>query len=74
MTATMEPAGQRLFYGPQEVADLLGASRGFVYSLMEKGQLKNRKLGGRRIIPASEIDRLTKWAESGEDQPGLGGP
>jgi excisionase family DNA binding protein len=54
----------RRFFGPQEVADQLGTSRGFVYSLMEAGDLRSLKLGGRRIIPASEIERLVGLAEA----------
>ena len=54
----------RRFFGPQEVADQLGTSRGFIYSLMEAGDLRSLKLGGRRIIPASEIDRLVEMADS----------
>jgi len=56
----------RRFFGPQEVADQLGTSRGFVYSLMEAGDLQSLKLGGRRIIPASEIERLVALAEAVE--------
>jgi excisionase family DNA binding protein len=46
------------FYSPQQFAEVLGASRGFVYVLMDKGLLKNFKLGRKRMIPASEIERL----------------
>jgi excisionase family DNA binding protein len=53
------------FYSPQEFADLLGGSRGWVYALMERDQLKTLKLGGRRIIPAGEVDRLTGMAGFG---------
>lgn len=62
-----EQVPRRLFYGPQEVADLMGSSRGFVYSLMDSGDLENLKLGGRRLIPASELDRLTRLAECDHD-------
>jgi hypothetical protein len=39
-----ERALPRLFYGPQEVADLLGSSRGYVYTLLDGGHLKSLKL------------------------------
>ncbi len=57
-----ELLGRRLFFGPQEVADLLGTSRGFVYNLIEADLLKSMKLEGRRLIPASELLRLSELA------------
>jgi excisionase family DNA binding protein len=71
-----EPAGdgevpdvgtRRLFVSPQEAADLIGSSRGYVYSLLAKGHLKSLKLEGRRMIPTSEIERLTQMAEFDHD-------
>jgi len=59
--------GKRRFFGPQEMADMISSSRGFIYSLMDSGQLKSLKLGGRRLIPASELDRLTRLAEFHHD-------
>lgn len=56
---------RRLFFGPQEVADLLGTSRGFIYNLIDSGSLRSLKLEGRRMIPASELQRLTEMATSG---------
>lgn len=54
---------RRLFVSPQEAANLIGSSRGYVYSLLNKGHLKSLKLEGRRMIPTSEIDRLTEMAQ-----------
>ena len=34
-----------------------------MYSLLNKGHLKSLKLEGRRMIPTSEIDRLTEMAQ-----------
>jgi excisionase family DNA binding protein len=71
-----EPAGdgeapdvgtRRLFVSPQEAADLIGSSRGYVYTLLNKGLLKSLKLEGRRMIPTSEIERLTQMAEFEHD-------
>lgn len=59
---------RRLFVSPQEAADLLGSSRGYVYSLLNKGHLKSLKLEGRRMIPTTEIDRLTRLAKFEHDQ------
>lgn len=58
-------ATRRLFVSPQEAADLIGSSRGYVYSLLNKGLLKSLKLEGRRMIPTSEIERLTHLADFG---------
>lgn len=65
-----EPLGEgtrRLFVSPQEAADLIGASRGYVYNLLNKGHLKSLKLEGRRMIPTSEIDRLIHLAGFGNE-------
>ena len=59
---------RRLFVSPQEAADLIGSSRGFVYTLLKKGLLRSFRLEGRRMIPTSEIDRLTLLAEFEHDQ------
>ena len=61
-------ASRRLFVSPQEAADIIGASRGYVYSLLNKGYLKSLKLEGRRMIPTTEIERLTQLAEFDDDQ------
>ncbi len=62
---------RRLFVSPQEAADIIGSSRGYVYSLLNKGHLKSLKLEGRRMIPTTEIDRLSRMAEFDHDrQPG----
>lgn len=58
---------RRLFVSPQEAADLIGSSRGYVYNLLNKGLLKSLKLEGRRMIPTSEIDRLTQMAKFDRD-------
>jgi excisionase family DNA binding protein len=43
-------------------ANALGVSRTFVYTLIASGAIKTIKLGDRRIIPASEVDRLLETA------------
>ena len=52
----------RLAYSPQEVADLLGCARPFVYTLMEADELPSLKLGGRRLIPAAAITEKLREA------------
>jgi excisionase family DNA binding protein len=43
-------------------ATAMGVSRTFVYTLIASGAIKTIKLGDRRIIPASEVDRLLETA------------
>ncbi len=42
-----------------ETAVALGVSRRTVYSMMERGELQWVQVGGRRKVPAGEIERLT---------------
>jgi excisionase family DNA binding protein len=63
----LEMGSRRLFLSPQEAADLIGSSRGYVYSLLGKGHLKSLKLEGRRMIPTSELERLTQMAKFDHD-------
>lgn len=49
---------KRIAVSPAEAALMLGISRSKVYELMEAGQLRNIKLGGRRLIPVSAINQL----------------
>jgi excisionase family DNA binding protein len=48
----------RLAYSPGEVAELLGCSRPFIYTLMADEKLPSLKLGGRRLIPAAAITEM----------------
>lgn len=40
----------RLAFGPNEVADVLGISRAYCYALIKNGTIPSVKLGGRRLI------------------------
>ena len=61
--ATEDGASPRqVFISPREMADAIGVSRGHIYTLMKSGVLKTLKLGGRRLIPASELDRFSDMA------------
>ena len=57
----------RVFASPGEVAEALGVSRGYIYSLMNVGELASLKLGGRRLIPTSELERLSEMARCGDE-------
>ena len=39
-------------------AQLLGVSRTSLYQLMDSGQLQNRKIGRRRLVPRAELERF----------------
>lgn len=41
-----------------EAAKRLGISRGHVYNLIDRGEIRRVKLGRRALIPVSEIERL----------------
>lgn len=57
-TAPHAPDRERLAYSPQEVADALGICRATVHNMLNRGELRGVKLGGRRLIPAAELARL----------------
>ena len=58
-TALREPP-QRRAYPINETAVLLGISRSSVYRLINEGELRAIYLGGRRLVPSDEIDRITR--------------
>ena len=45
-------------YTLREVMGILRVSRGTVYRLLNDGELKSKKVGGRRLVPHSEIIRF----------------
>jgi excisionase family DNA binding protein len=56
----------RMAYSPREAASLLGLARSSIYGAIARGELRSVQLGSRRLIPASEIDRvLTPDGDSG---------
>lgn len=48
----------RTAYSLDEAARSLGLSRRTLYDLMDRGQLATVKLGKRRLVPATELERL----------------
>jgi excisionase family DNA binding protein len=54
----------RLAYSIPDASRLLSISRRHVYQLLSERKLKSIKLGSRRLIPRSELERLV--AEGGE--------
>jgi excisionase family DNA binding protein len=53
-TATVE----RAFYSPTEYAQATGISLSSVWAAIRNQEIASTRLGGRRLIPVSEIERL----------------
>jgi excisionase family DNA binding protein len=52
----------KLAYSVVEFAQAIGISRPTVYVMIQRGQLRTVMIGRRRLIPASEIDRVLSGA------------
>ncbi len=55
----MDAAGKRA-YRIDEACHCLGIGRASLYALVKAGDLKLIKIAGRSLVPASEIERLTR--------------
>ena len=49
---------QRIAYSVSEVGDLTGLGKTKLYQMLSDGELGSRKIGRRRVIPASEVERV----------------
>jgi len=58
-TAADRPTLPRLTFSVYEVADLLGISHWTVRRGIERGDIMSVRICGRRLIPKTEVDRLT---------------
>ena len=55
------PIEKRLAFKPEEVALLLGVGRNTVYGMIQRGEIKAKKVGRRRIVvPRDEVERILK--------------
>jgi excisionase family DNA binding protein len=45
-----------ILLSPEQVAQILGIGRTFVFALIANGRLKSLKLGRRRLIPRDEVE------------------
>ena len=45
-----------ILLSPEQVAQILGIGRTFVFALIANGRLKSIKLGRRRLIPRAEVE------------------
>lgn len=50
------------FLSPTEFARTVGCSRQHVYRMADEGYLASARLGGRLLIPVTELDRLRSEA------------
>ena len=55
------------FFKPSRFAKLIDSNRSTIYELIKRGDLRAVKIGGNLRIPASELDRLARAAESEPD-------
>lgn len=58
MDASKQTHEQRLAYGIEEAARAIGVSRGHLYELIARGEVRSVKLGDRRLIPTDELRRV----------------
>lgn len=65
VSVTESLAPPRAAWPINEGAHRMGVSRVTVYKLAAKGELKLIKIGGRSLIPDSEVVRLTTLAPAG---------
>jgi excisionase family DNA binding protein len=55
-----------LAYQVNEFCRRIGIGRTTLYAMMKDGQIKTVLIGGRRVVPATEADRLLSTDGSGE--------
>ncbi len=61
MAKSTIPAGPRAAYTINETCAAFGdVSRDWLYRQIREGRIQSVKLGGRRFVPASEIERIAK--------------
>jgi excisionase family DNA binding protein len=59
------PTGPRAAYSVNETCALLGGtSRDWLYRQIREGRIISVKIGGRRFVSASEIERITAGGDA----------
>lgn len=58
------PKVERLAYTVKQSAEALGVGKTTLYELFKNGALKPIRIGGRTLVPASELHRLIAEAEA----------
>jgi excisionase family DNA binding protein len=51
---------EKRFYRIDDVAEMLGVHRNTISNWIKQGKLKTSVIGGIKLIPSTEIDRLEK--------------
>jgi excisionase family DNA binding protein len=67
----MTNSAKRLF-SMAEAASELGISRRHIDRLVTRGEVSTIRLGKRRLVPASEIERIVRGDVDGSDTPHRG--
>jgi excisionase family DNA binding protein len=57
---TQKIVAERRAFRVDEAASLLGVSRATLYKLAADGRIRLVKIGGRTLVPASEIERVAE--------------
>jgi excisionase family DNA binding protein len=52
----------KVAYSVMEAAASIGVSRQTVYAMMQRGELRTVLIGRRRLVPATELDRILSGA------------
>lgn len=63
MPDALSPPLKRLAYSLAETEAATGLSRTGLYRLIARGELQTVKRGGRRLVPAAELERLCRPVE-----------
>ena len=54
---------KREFYSINEFSEILGVSQQHIFNVIKRGEIKKVKVGGRSLIPISELQRLLDSAK-----------
>lgn len=54
------PAGKRRAFKMDDFCDIFGPSKSTIYKWMREGKIRTVKVGGTRLIPADEGERLLR--------------
>ena len=65
----MEANATQAAYTPGSLATAIGVHKSTIFRVIRSGELRAKKLGGRTIIPACEVDR---WLDSLPDREQVG--
>ena len=74
MTAVESRPLEPLAVSAAEAGRLIGVDRSTIYRLIERGEIRTCRLGGRRLIEVDELRRLLSDHRVGEGREGGAGP